>query len=81
MLSTYSCFYFLEIYFSKTVLICPTLTVRIFVCQSDDDSDDSDDEDYTPPEETALESYTTPLDTDDYAIDEYVTFKEVLLGM
>ncbi|CAH0383093.1 unnamed protein product [Bemisia tabaci] len=48
---------------------------------SDDDSDDSDDEDYTPPEETALESYTTPLDTDDYAIDEYVTFKEVLLGL
>ncbi|XP_067012437.2 importin-7 [Anabrus simplex] len=43
-----------------------------------DDTDDESDEDYEPNEETALESYTTPLDRENCEIDEYVVFKEVL---
>uniref|UniRef100_A0A1B6E1F9 Importin N-terminal domain-containing protein n=1 Tax=Clastoptera arizonana TaxID=38151 RepID=A0A1B6E1F9_9HEMI len=43
--------------------------------------DESDDEDYEPPEETALELYTTPLDEDNCTIDEYVIFKEVLQNL
>lgn len=50
-----------------------------------DDSDDSDDDDaYDAPEETPLESYTTPLDEEDEVennLDEYVYFKEVLLSL
>lgn len=41
------------------------------------EDDTSDDEDYEPNEETALESYSTPLDEDSCEIDEYVVFKEV----
>ena len=42
---------------------------------SDDDSDsDSLDDDA---EETALESYQTPLDDDNSPIDEYIIFKHV----
>lgn len=47
----------------------------------DEDDDDDDDEDYDPSEETPLEGYTTPLDDDDSEIDEYVLFKNVLLGV
>ncbi|XP_063236920.1 importin-7 [Bacillus rossius redtenbacheri] len=43
-----------------------------------DETDDSDDEDYEPNEETALESYSTPLDEKNCPVDEYVVFKEVL---
>lgn len=43
--------------------------------RSDDDDDDSE---YDGNEETALESYTTPLDSDDSNQDEYVVFKEVI---
>lgn len=45
---------------------------------TEDDSDDDDDEEYDPSEETALESYTTPLDEENCVVDEYVVFKEVL---
>jgi len=60
----------------------------IFVQNSenaDDDSDSDDDDDYDPPEETVLEVYTTPLDSDhnnvDESIDVYILFKTVLLGI
>ncbi|CAB0029281.1 unnamed protein product [Trichogramma brassicae] len=41
----------------------------------DDDEDDSDSE---ANEETALESYTTPLDIEESNQDEYIVFKEVM---
>lgn len=46
--------------------------------QDADSEDDDDDEDYEANEETALESYNTPLDDDNCPIDEYVVFKEVM---
>ncbi|XP_035736175.1 importin-7-like isoform X1 [Vespa mandarinia] len=42
------------------------------------DVDDEDDSDYDANEETALESYCTPLDSEDTNQDEYVVFKEVM---
>ncbi|CAL1682265.1 unnamed protein product [Lasius platythorax] len=42
------------------------------------DVDDDDDSEYDGNEETALESYITPLDSDDSNQDEYVVFKEVI---
>ncbi|KAL6429387.1 hypothetical protein ACFW04_008221 [Cataglyphis niger] len=41
-------------------------------------SDVDDDSDYDGNEETALESYITPLDSDDSNQDEYIVFKEVI---
>ncbi|KAM0731269.1 Importin-7 [Formica fusca] len=41
-------------------------------------SDVDDDSDYDGNEETALESYITPLDSDDTNQDEYIVFKEVI---
>lgn len=41
------------------------------------DTDDSD-LDYEPNEETALETYSTPLDEEDCDVDEYIVFKEVM---
>ena len=46
--------------------------------QHDEDTDDDSDDDYEANEETALESYTTPLDEENCNIDEYIVFKEVL---
>lgn len=43
--------------------------------RSDDDDDDSE---YDANEETPLEYYTTPLDSDDMNQDEYIVFKEVM---
>ncbi|XP_015515096.1 importin-7 [Neodiprion lecontei] len=42
------------------------------------DDDDDDDSEYEANEETALESYTTPLDSDETNQDEYVFFKEIM---
>lgn len=42
---------------------------------SDDDGDDSE---YDANEETPLEYYATPLDSDDMNQDEYIVFKEVM---
>lgn len=47
----------------------------------DEDTDDDSDEEYEANEETALESYTTPLDEESCSVDEYVVFKEVLQRM
>ncbi|GAB1598816.1 importin-7-like isoform X2 [Argonauta hians] len=44
--------------------------------QSDEDTDDDFTEDGA--DETALESYLTPLDDDDCLIDEYIVFKDIL---
>lgn len=53
--------------------------------ENTEDETDSDDDDYDPPEETMLEVYTTPLDTDDNNADEsldvYILFKTVLLSI
>ncbi|KAJ9577133.1 hypothetical protein L9F63_006305, partial [Diploptera punctata] len=43
--------------------------------QHEDDTDDSDD-DYEANEETALESYTTPLDEENCNVDEYIVSKK-----
>lgn len=42
------------------------------------DVDDDDDSEFDGNEETALESYVTPLDSDESNQDEYVVFKEVI---
>lgn len=45
--------------------------------KSDDEEDDEDSE-FEANEETALESYITPLDSDDTNQDEYIVFKEIM---
>lgn len=45
---------------------------------SEDEEYDDDDDDEDGAAETALETYTTPLDSEDCPIDEYVIFKEVM---
>lgn len=54
------------------------LTKRMCFVLQDELSDEDSDDDFAPPEETALETYTTPLDDENCSIDEYVAFKEVL---
>lgn len=55
--------------------------MRSFI-QDEDEDDDSDADDDTDSEldETALESYTTPIDDEstDNPIDEFVTFQQVM---
>ncbi|XP_001946207.1 importin-7 isoform X2 [Acyrthosiphon pisum] len=52
---------------------------------ADDDSDSDDEDEFEAPEETVLEVYTTPLDSDhnnvDETIDVYILFKTVLLSI
>lgn len=52
----------------------------IYIFQVTNDGDSSDDEslDDDEAEETALESYQTPLDEDSCPIDEYIIFKQIL---
>ncbi|XP_014366576.2 importin-7 [Papilio machaon] len=52
-----------------------TLTAKLEEVESDDDDDD-----YVP-DESAIECYTTPLDDKDCPVDEYVNFKNTLLGL
>jgi len=40
--------------------------------------DDEDEDDDLETEETALETYATPLDADDCPVDEYIIFKEIM---
>ena len=49
--------------------------------KSANEEDDSDDEFDDDAEETALESYHTPLDVEECTVDEYQIFKNVLTGM
>ncbi len=51
---------------------------EILLQANGEDSDDDDDYDDYEAEETALESYQTPLDVDDCAIDEYQVFKNLI---
>lgn len=53
-----------------------TATVKDADHRSDDDDDD--DSEFEANEETALESYYTPLDSDETNQDEYVVFKEIM---
>lgn len=45
--------------------------------EEEDDEDDSDDE----MDETALESFTTPLDREECEVDEYCVFKDVMQNL
>ncbi|XP_015795656.1 importin-7 [Tetranychus urticae] len=61
---------------------CPFPVTSSYLRDDEDISEDDEDE-YSDDEEadfvqTALESYTTPLDADDTDVDEYVIFREVL---
>ncbi|VVC45335.1 Armadillo-type fold,Armadillo-like helical,Importin-beta, N-terminal domain [Cinara cedri] len=53
--------------------------------ENTEEDTDSEDEDYVQPEETLLEVYTTPLDSDDNNTDEtldiYILFKNILLSI
>ena len=49
----------------------------MFIPQGAGDDSDDDDE-YDEAEETPLESYETPLDKEDCAVDEYQVFKAIL---
>uniref|UniRef100_A0A1W7RAB8 Importin-7 n=1 Tax=Hadrurus spadix TaxID=141984 RepID=A0A1W7RAB8_9SCOR len=49
--------------------------------QDDEEEDDDDEEEEDGAEETALESYTTPLDEEDTPVDEYVVFKDLLQNL
>ncbi|XP_076030766.1 importin-7 msk isoform X2 [Oratosquilla oratoria] len=49
--------------------------------QDDEDEDEDDDDELDDIDETALESFTTPLDKDDCDVDEYCVFKEVMQGL
>ena len=52
------------------------------MCVSQGGGDDSEDDDeYDEAEETPLESYETPLDKEDCAVDEYQVFKGILQSM
>ncbi|XP_042213506.1 importin-7-like isoform X2 [Homarus americanus] len=51
-------------------------------CIQDDDDDDDDEEGLDEEmDETALESFTTPLDKDECEVDEYWVFKEVMQNL
>ncbi len=68
--------------FLNSVSDRPIWELFFFICilctQDADSEDDDDDEDYEANEETALESYNTPLDEDNCPIDEYIVFKEIM---
>ena len=48
--------------------------------EDDEDSDEDDDDDFDY-DETALESFVTPLDDDDTAPDEYAIFRQIYDGV
>ena len=53
------------------------MTLLTAVSQGGGD-DSEDDDEYDEAEETPLESYETPLDKEDCAVDEYQVFKGIL---
>ncbi|XP_071034336.1 importin-7 isoform X2 [Parasteatoda tepidariorum] len=65
---------------SKTIKKKSPFPVTSSVIADDDETSD-DEEAYEEAEETALESYVTPLDDEDCAIDEYVIFKEIMQSL
>ena len=52
--------------------------VDVFGCQANEEDDSDDDDEYDEAEETALESYETPLDKDDCPVDEFNIFKTLI---
>lgn len=50
----------------------------MYQVNNDGDSSDDDSLDDDEAEETALESYQTPLDEENCPVDEYVIFKQIL---
>ena len=58
------------------ILFCQ-INIHSFILQGAGDDSDDDDE-YDEAEETPLESYETPLDKEDCAVDEYQVFKGIL---
>ncbi|KAL1130891.1 hypothetical protein AAG570_012132 [Ranatra chinensis] len=62
-------------------MIDPAYNINDMGSEDDNDDDDDDDDDFDLAEETALESYTTPLDEETCEIDEYVVFKNVLQSL
>uniref|UniRef100_A0A182IM19 Uncharacterized protein n=1 Tax=Anopheles atroparvus TaxID=41427 RepID=A0A182IM19_ANOAO len=57
-----------------------TTSIQDADSDEDDDDDDDDDDDGDDIDETALESYTTPLDDEENpnAVDEYILFQDVM---
>lgn len=55
-----------------------TEVILLYQINNDDDSSDDDSLDDNEAEETALESYQTPLDEDNCPVDEYIIFKQIL---
>lgn len=69
--------------FSKTKAAEAGFEMKAVIKDDDDESDDEEEvESIDNLNETALEGFTTPLDEeeDENAVDEYVTFKEVIAG-
>lgn len=69
---------YLESLARKTVSAGVATGMQITANITDEEEDSDSDSDYEPNEETALETYTTPLDEDNCEIDEYFVFEEVM---
>lgn len=70
--------------FSKTKAAEAGIEMKAVIKDDDEESDDEEEEETIDDlNETALEGFTTPLDEeeDENAIDEYVTFKEVISAL
>lgn len=69
--------------YSKTKAAEAGFDMKAVIKDEDDESDDEEEESLDDLNETALEAFTTPIDDEeaDNAIDEYVTFKEVITGL
>lgn len=68
--------------FCKTKSNEAGIEMKAVIKDDDEESDDEEEDSVGDLNETALEGFTTPLDEeeDENAIDEYVTFKEVITG-
>uniref|UniRef100_A0A1A9VN34 Importin N-terminal domain-containing protein n=1 Tax=Glossina austeni TaxID=7395 RepID=A0A1A9VN34_GLOAU len=69
--------------YSKTKAAEAGFDMKAEIKDEDDESDDEEEESLDDLNETALEAFTTPIDDEeaDNAIDEYVTFKEVITAL
>jgi hypothetical protein len=69
---------YLERLQEKVVSAKAPFPITAVIKDEEEEEDDEDEYDDDGLEETALESYTTPLDEDDCPVDEYNIFKEVM---
>uniref|UniRef100_A0A1A9X0H0 Importin N-terminal domain-containing protein n=1 Tax=Glossina brevipalpis TaxID=37001 RepID=A0A1A9X0H0_9MUSC len=69
--------------YSKSKAAEAGFDMKAEIKDEDDESDDEEEESLDDLNETALEAFTTPIDDEeaDNAIDEYVTFKEVITAL